>query len=158
MLRSAALVVLFSLSAVVARASTSEPLTLRNSQGSGVIQFQLASSTILLAENDTKEVSKNVTVTTAPSEHNYMLTIAANMGGGAIVGFLLGGAIYLIQEPGERKGVNLAWWTGGGVIVGAVAGVVQVAVTANRDTKAVTDRDDNQALDGPRVLAWGTKF
>jgi hypothetical protein len=158
MLRSAVLVVLFSLSAVVARASTSEPLTLTNPLASSEFQLRLVPTTVLLAEADTTVQSKNVNVMTAPDEHNFMLTIAANIGGGALVGFLIGGAVYLMQEPGNRKGVNLAWWTGGGAIVGAVAGVIQVAVTANRDTKAVSDREELSTPAGPQVLAWGTKF
>ncbi len=101
--------------------------------------------------------SKHVYVNTAPSESHYMLTIAANTLGGALVGFLIGGAIYLLQDPDDRQPVNLAWWTGGGALVGVGAGVVQVIVRANRDDEAVSRRFIVPA--GTRqVLGWTHSF
>ncbi len=97
--------------------------------------------------------SKNVNVMTAPSDSNYMMTIAGNTLGGALVGFLIGGALYLIQDPDHRHTVNLAWWTGGGALVGVGAGVVQVIVSANRDSRAVS-QGDTDASDERRVLGW----
>ncbi len=101
--------------------------------------------------------TKHVHVATETSESNYMLTIAANTLGGALVGFLIGGAIYLLQDPDNRRPVNLAWWTGGGALVGVGAGVVQVIVRANRDDEAVSRRFIVPA--GTRqVLGWTHSF
>ncbi|OGQ80905.1 MAG: hypothetical protein A2289_10185 [Deltaproteobacteria bacterium RIFOXYA12_FULL_58_15] len=153
MLRFASLFTVVALTAGTAVASTTyTPAgSVSTDPANREIQFYPSIADLLLAET-----TKNVNVDSSPNDTSYTLVIAANVLGGALVGFLIGGAIYLLQDSGDRHSVDLAWWTGGGAIVGVGAGVVQVIVRANRDNEAVSQREtmpENQ-----RVLSWVYRF
>lgn len=164
MLRFAYLFVLASLTAGTAAASTSNASAASASRRGVLPELavtQSASAELQLFPSATyllvAATSKNVVVSTTPSSTNYMMTVAGNTLGGALVGVLIGGALYLLQDSDDRRPVNLAWWTGGGALVGVAAGVIQVAVTSNRDSEAVSRRDAVPE-DSHKVLAWTQKF
>ena len=150
-MRFASFFVLVSLCAAVASATTTGDPSSSIELRAQPFEVQLFPARLQYAEAD----SKSVIVTSTPSESNFMLTIAANAIGGALVGILIGGAIYLLQAPGTRSGVNMAWWVGGGTLVGVEAGVIQVGLASGRDSAAVSGIDDPSER---QVLAWATSF
>jgi F0F1-type ATP synthase assembly protein I len=155
MLRFTSLFLIASFTAGTAVASTTDTVaaSVSSRPANREIQFYPSISDLLLAETH-----KNVNVDATPSDTSYTLVIAANTLGGALVGLLIGGAIYLVQDPDHRHAVNLAWWTGGGALLGVGAGVVQVIVRANRDSDAVSQRELMLPEGTRRVFGWTFGF
>jgi hypothetical protein len=60
----------------------------------------------------------------------FMGTVARNTFAGALAGFLVGGAIWLLDTP-RHDAQNVGYWTAGGALVGAALGVVQLLADEN---------------------------
>ncbi len=80
--------------------------------------------------------NRHIVHTEVDSNHNYMGTIAMSAIGGAVLGVLVGGAIYYLAS-GQRAR-NIVYWGAGGVLVGAAVGVVQVVAQESRASAAVS--------------------
>ena len=154
MFTSLSLLIVLSSTAGSAAASTDSVSTASVSTHPADRALRLYPSTadLLLAEN-----TRIINVTTAPSDGAYMLTIAGDALGGALVGFLIGGALFLLQAQNNRRPVNLAWWIGGGTLVGVGAGVVQVVVSVRRDEAAI-GRLDGIPDNTRRMFGWSHGF
>jgi hypothetical protein len=80
--------------------------------------------------------SRHIVHTDVDSNHNYMGTIAMSAIGGAVLGVLVGGAIYYLAD--NQRARNIVYWGAGGVLLGAGVGVVQVMVQESRASAAVS--------------------
>jgi hypothetical protein len=70
--------------------------------------------------------------------HNYMSTIAVSAIMGAVLGALVGGAIYYLGS--QDHAARIGYWAAGGVLVGTAVGLTQVVVQENRADAAVASR------------------
>ncbi len=80
------------------------------------------------------------TVAVETENESFMGTIAKSAFFGALTGFMIGGAIYLLDRP-DGEGVNVAYWTAGGTLLGTAVGVIQVAVREDRTERALSYLD-----------------
>jgi hypothetical protein len=79
------------------------------------------------------------TVVTESNTGNYVATVAGSALAGGLVGALIGGAVFWIDDE-DQDWTDLGYWAAGGVLLGAGAGVVQVVVQESRASKAVAER------------------
>jgi hypothetical protein len=86
----------------------------------------------------TAPVAPQRTVVTEDKPTNYMATIAGSALLGGVAGALIGGAIYLLDD--QEHPYNIAYWAGGGVLVGTGIGVINVIANENRAERAVGTR------------------
>ena len=66
----------------------------------------------------------NRTVVTEDRPHNYMGTIAFSALMGGVLGALVGGAVYYLDN--QDHPYNIAYWAAGGVLVGTGVGIINV--------------------------------
>jgi hypothetical protein len=102
-------------------------------QAAPVVQAPAPVQAVPAATGPTK--SRQVNVET--HSENYMLTVAKSTFFGAVAGAIIGGAIYFIDRDNVRP-VTVAYWASGGALVGAAAGVIQVAVSEGRTERATS--------------------
>jgi hypothetical protein len=86
------------------------------------------------------DTSPRKTVVTESRPQNYMATIAVSAFMGALAGALIGGAIYLLDDPRDNP-QNIAYWAAGGVLVGTGIGLVNVMANESRANAAVSHRN-----------------
>jgi hypothetical protein len=91
--------------------------------------------------------NRHIVQTDVEPNHNYMGTIAMSALGGAVLGVLVGGAIYYLAANQHAR--NIVYWGAGGVLLGAAVGVVQVMVQESRASSAVST---DFPSDPPRAL------
>lgn len=70
---------------------------------------------------------------------NYMGTIAVSALMGGLVGALVGGSIYFLDDDRDNP-ENIAYWAAGGVLLGTGVGVVQIMVQEGRASNATALR------------------
>jgi hypothetical protein len=92
----------------------------------------------------TVPVAPQRTVVTETKPSNYMATIAVSALLGGVAGALIGGAVYLLDDQQDAR--NIAYWTGGGILVGTGVGVINVLADENRAERAVGTRFDKDPV------------
>src|SRR5262245_30699158 len=92
----------------------------------------------------TVPVAPQKTVVTEDRPHNYMATIAGSALLGGVAGVLIGGAIYLLDD--QQHPYRIAYWAGGGILVGTGIGVINVIADESRAERAVSTRFDKDPV------------
>jgi hypothetical protein len=99
----------------------------------------------------------NTTVVTESNTGNYVATVAGSALAGGLVGALIGGAVFWMDDE-DQDWTDLGYWAAGGVLLGAGAGVVQVVVQESRASKAVSERRLRSPGRGFRVAIAEGRF
>ena len=104
----------------------------------------------------TVPVAPQRTVVTEDKPTNYMATIAGSALLGGVAGALIGGAIYLLDN--QEHPYNIAYWAGGGILVGTGIGVINVVANENRAERAVGTRFEKDPVPTYRLSLLKTTF
>ena len=104
----------------------------------------------------TTPVAPQRTVVTEDKPTNYMATIAGSALLGGVAGALIGGAIYLLDN--QEHPYNIAYWAGGGILVGTGIGVINVVANENRAERAVGTRFEKDPVPTYRLSLLKTTF
>ena len=104
----------------------------------------------------TVPVAPQRTVVTENKPTNYMATIAGSALLGGVAGALIGGAIYLLDD--QEHPYNIAYWAGGGILVGTGIGVINVVANENRAERAVGTRFEKDPVPTYRLSLLKTTF
>lgn len=97
-------------------------------------------------------------VETDTHSHNYVGTVAWSAIGGAVLGALVGTAIYYIDKDNHPSAHNIAYWAAGGVLVGAGVGLVQVMVEESRTSNALSLRAPKDPAPTLRLALYRHRF
>ncbi len=120
-------------------------------------QVQVAPATVPVAAAPVVvEPARRTTVVHEDSPHNYMTTIAVSAIMGAVVGALVGGAIYYLGN--QDHAARIGYWAGGGVLVGTAVGLTQVIVQENRADVAVASRFSTDPAPTYRLALMNLRF
>ena len=84
------------------------------------------------------DVSPHKTVVSGDHPQNFMATIAESTFFGALTGVLIGGAVYLLDDP-RRDPQHVYLWGAGGAVVGLGIGLINVAADHDYRERAVSD-------------------
>jgi hypothetical protein len=68
-------------------------------------------------------------------QHNYMTTIAVSALMGGVVGVLIGGSLYYLNDNQTHPG-RIGYWAAGGVLVGTGVGLTQIVIQESRVERA----------------------
>ncbi|HXU06868.1 MAG TPA: hypothetical protein VN903_38205 [Polyangia bacterium] len=97
------------------------------------------------------------TVINENEHHNYVATVAVSAIMGAVLGVLVGGAIYYLDTPRHDPG-HVGYWAAGGVLAGAGIGVINVIVDESRAERSVATRLPSDPVPTYRVSLLQTRF
>jgi len=100
--------------------------------------------------------ARHTTVVHEDSPHSYMGTIAVSAIMGAVLGVLVGGAIYYLG--GQDHAARIGYWAAGGVLVGTGVGLTQVVVQENRADAAVASRFATDPAPTYRLALMNVRF
>jgi uncharacterized protein YcfJ len=98
----------------------------------------------------------NRTVVTEDRPHNYMGTIAFSALMGGLLGALVGGAVYYLDN--QDHAYNIAYWAAGGVLLGTGVGIVNVAADESRSERAVGLNHPKDPVPTYRVSLLNARF
>ncbi len=84
-----------------------------------------------------EEPRRTVRTEVVQEHHNYMSTLALSAIMGGVLGAVVGAAVYFIDKGEHAR--NIAYWTAGGVLVGAGVGLVEVLVEESRTSAAMSN-------------------
>ena len=98
----------------------------------------------------------NRTVVTEDRPHNYMGTIAFSALMGGVLGALVGGAVYYLDN--QDHAYNIAYWAAGGVLLGTGVGIINVAADESRAERAVGLNHPKDPVPTYRVSLLKTTF
>ena len=98
----------------------------------------------------------NRTVVTEDRPHNYMGTIAFSALMGGVLGALVGGAVYYLDN--QDHAYNIAYWAAGGVLLGTGVGIINVAADESRSERAVGLNHPKDPVPTYRVSLLKTTF
>jgi len=96
------------------------------------------------------------TVVTEDRPRNYMGTIAFSALMGGLLGALVGGAVYYLDN--QDHAYNIAYWAAGGVLLGTGVGIVNVAADESRADRAVGLNHPKDPVPTYRVSLLKTTF
>jgi len=96
------------------------------------------------------------TVVTESRPRNYMGTIAFSALMGGLLGALVGGAVYYLDN--QDHAYNIAYWAAGGVLLGTGVGVVNVLADENRAERAVGLNHPKDPVPTYRVSLLNARF
>jgi hypothetical protein len=98
----------------------------------------------------------NRTVVTESQPRNYMGTIAFSALMGGLLGALVGGAVYYLDD--QDHAYNIAYWAAGGVLLGTGVGIVNVAADESRAERAVGLHHPKDPVPTYRVSLLNARF
>jgi len=96
------------------------------------------------------------TVVTESHPRSYMGTIAFSALMGGLLGALVGGAVYYLDN--QDHAYNIAYWAAGGVLLGTGVGVVNVLADESRAERAVGLHHPKDPVPTYRVSLLKTSF
>jgi hypothetical protein len=85
------------------------------------------------------EVPARRTTVVEHETHNYMGTILVSTLAGGLLGVLVGGSLYYLNDN-QTHAARIGYWAAGGVLVGAGVGLAQVMVQESRAERATAMR------------------
>ncbi|TXD35027.1 hypothetical protein FRC96_11620 [Lujinxingia vulgaris] len=89
--------------------------------------------------NEGTQQSEQKTIITEPESPNYMGVLARNAFLGGVTGGLVGTGVYLLSGR-EYSPWTIAYFAGGGILVGTAAGAVELIVREERNADALAAR------------------
>ena len=98
----------------------------------------------------------NRTVVTEDRPRNYMGTIAFSALMGGVLGALVGGAVYYLDN--QDHAYNIAYWAAGGVLLGTGVGIINVAADESRAERAVGLNHPKDPVPTYRVSLLNARF
>ena len=96
------------------------------------------------------------TVVTQDRPRNYMGTIAFSALMGGLLGVLVGGAVYYLDD--QDHAYNIAYWAAGGVLLGTGVGIINVAAEESRADRAVGMHHPKDPMPTYRVSLLNARF
>ena len=119
-------------------------------------QVQVQPTQPVQAVEPVRAARTNRTVVTEDRPHNYMGTIAFSALMGGLLGALVGGAVYYLDN--QDHAYNIAYWAAGGVLLGTGVGIVNVAADESRAERAVGLNHPKDPVPTYRVSLLKTTF
>ena len=99
-------------------------------------------------ETSSERQASNIEHSYDPTTTNYMLTITRSAFLGALLGAMIGASFYLISQF-EISPWTIAYFTAGGVFVGATVGLVEISVRESRINRDRQPRSEGRTRHAP---------
>jgi hypothetical protein len=113
---------------------------------------------VVVAPTTPVETGPRRVVETDTHSHNYVGTVVWSAIGGAVLGALVGTAIYYIDKDNHPSAHNIAYWAAGGVLVGAGVGLIQVMVEESRTSSALSMQAPKDPAPTLRLALYQHRF